>query len=172
MVEVKKNDKRFDPECHKKHDADAKHIAQEWLKQMGFRDIKENLKEAQRNFKEIWDVSGQHELLGEWRLEAEIKVDWGTKWVDEPFKYSTVDVPFRKRDKAEVQATHQMVIGGDHKRLFIVKREVMLDPEITQVTSKACRNRGWQKEPFYNIPIKAPHSSFWVKRNGRWKISK
>lgn len=160
------NDIRFSKERYEKYDGMAKDVATEWLTQMGFSELSENMDEANRKFRKIWDMRGQHPDLGEWRIEAEIKQDWGTKWLEMPFKYPTMDIPFRKRDKTEQHATHMMVIGGDLKRLFVVNREVMLN---SPKSYKKCRNRGWAEEPFFNIQLPAPQSSFWFKEGKKWK---
>lgn len=165
------NDIKFSKERYQKYDEPAKQIAIEWLGQLGFEDIQENTAEAQRNFKEIWDVRGFKAEVGEWRIEAEIKADWGTVWTDMPFKWPTMDIPYRKRDKAEVQATHMMVIGGDYQRLFIVNRDVMLNEEFTKISSKWVRNRK-REEPFFNIVLPAPKSAFWFKKNSKWSLYK
>lgn len=160
-----KNDKPFCKKTWEECDFDGKKIAKQWLKQYGFSSIEENLEEAKGNFKELWDVKGIHPEFGEFRIEAEIKKDWGTKWFDMPFKYEAIHIPFRRRDKAEVHSTHHMVIGGDLKRLFIVKRDVVINSPIEE---KKCKNRGWQLEPFYVIPITADHSKFYFKKNNKW----
>lgn len=163
------NDIRFSKTRHFLYDKPAKEVAAEWMLQLGFDNLEENKGEEKGNFKKIWDLKGNREGVGEWRIEAEIKVDWGTKWKDVPFKYSTMDIPYRKRDKAEEHATHMMVIGGDYKRLFVVNREVMLE---SPVSYKKCKNRGWKEEPFFNIDIYSPKSFFWFKEKDSWKIYK
>jgi hypothetical protein len=163
------NDIKFSRKRYDLYDVPAKDIAKEWLLQLGFKDIDENLGESNGNFSKIWDVKGFMEKTGEWRIEAEIKQDWGSKWKEIPFRYDTVDIPYRKRDKAEEHATHHMVIGGDLKRLFIVNREAVLK---SPVNYKKCRNRGWEEEPFFNVDIESPKSSFWFKESEKWKVYK
>lgn len=159
------NDIRFCKNRFDLYDSNGKNIAREWLTQLGFENIQENEEESKRNFKEIWDLKGIHSEFGEFRIEAEIKVDWGTKWLEIPFKYPTMDIPYRKRDKTDVHATHMMVIGGDLKRLFIIKRETMLN---SPVGSKKCRNRNWAEEPFFQIPLPCDHSTFYFKKKEEW----
>jgi hypothetical protein len=159
------NDIAFNKERYDKYDGPGKQVAVELLDQLGFFEIVENLGESQGNFQNIWDVKGEHPEVGEWRIESEVKEDWGTKWVDVPFKFHTMDFPFRKRNKAIQHATHMMIVGGDHKRLFIVNREVMLE---SKVSYKPCRNRQ-EPEPFFNVDITSPKSAFYFKnKDGNW----
>lgn len=159
------NDKRFSRASYDENDPKGKQIAEEWFDQNGFFEIEENLKESKRDFTEIWDLKGIHPIFGEFRIESEIKKDWGTKWFEMPFKWPSMDIPFRKREKADVHATHHMVIGGDLKRLFIVPRKVVLE---SPVTSKPCRNRNWEPEPFYNVQLPCEHSAFYFKTDDKW----
>lgn len=165
----KPNDIRFCKDRYEKYDGPAKLVATEFLQQRGFKKISENLDESRGKFKKIWDVAGTHskKSIGEWRIEAEIKQDWGTKWFDVPFKFHTMDFPYRKRDKAEEHATHMMIIGGDYKRLFIVNREAMLG---SPVENKWCRNRKGS-EPFFKVDIQDPKAAFYFKneKTGKWK---
>lgn len=163
-MSISTNDIRFSKQRYARYDGIAKEVAFEWLKQLGFKDVVENLDESRRKFDKIWDVTGFREELGQWRIEAEVKQDWGTIWHEIPFKYSTIDIPYRKRDKAEEHATHMMVIGGDLKRMFVCKRDVMLT---SPVTNKKVRNRGWADEPFYNIDLSC--GSFWFKDKKKWR---
>ena len=78
-----------------------------------------------------------------------------------------MDFPYRKRDKAEEHATHMMIIGGDHTRLFIVNREAMLE---SPVEDKWCRNRTGS-EPFFKVDTLNPKAAFYFKneKTGKWK---
>lgn len=165
------NDIRFSKQRFESFDGPAKEVAKDFLKYLNFKDIQENLAESNGNFSKIWDVKATHPKIDEeWRLELEIKKDWGTKWLEIPFKWPTMDIPYRKRDKAEEHATHHIVIGGDLKRLFIVNRNVVID---SPVTYKKVRNRNWQEEPFFNIPLPSPKSAFWFKnKDNKWIIQK
>jgi hypothetical protein len=160
------NDIRFSKKRYDLYDNNAKTIAMEWLEQFNFKNITENIQESKKNFSEIWDVKGDHEKYGEFRIEAEIKNDWGIKWLEMPFKYDTMDIPYRKRDKTKVHATHHMIIGGDLNRLFIVKREKVLS---AKVENKKVRNRNWAEEPFYRLSLPCEFSFFYFKNeNNKW----
>jgi hypothetical protein len=156
------NDKPFDKKESDNCDPKCKVVGTELLTQLGFLDIEENLGESHGDFSGIWDIRGTHPEFGEWRFDVELKKDWGTVWLEQPFRYSTVDIPFRKRDKAEVHATHHVVIGGDLERLFIVKRSVVLS---STVGYKMCRNRS-APEPFYKVRVE--NGMFVVKKADKW----
>ena len=161
-----KNDIEFSKYRYNLYDKPAKIVAKDFLLQMGFKNVEENLNEENLNFKEIYDVKGFHDIFGEWRIESEIKKDWGTKWKEIPFRYPTMDIPYRKRIKSEIYTTHMMVIGGDLNRLFIVKREIMMNSNISK---KKCRNRySNELEPFYNIDLNSKFSKFYFKLKGKW----
>ena len=161
------NDIPFDQDRCDLYDPAGKDVVVEWFNQFGFTGIEENLAEAKKKFSKIWDVKGLSLSGKEFRIEVEIKKDWGTKWKDVPFRYSTMDIPYRKRDKAKEHATHHIVVGADLRRLFVVERSVVLD---SPVTYKKVRNRGWQEEPFFNVPLPSPKSAFYFKNEtGKWE---
>jgi len=157
----KPNDIKFDSKRHKQNDDVAKDVAKEILEQLEFTNIRENEKESQGDFSEIWDIGGDFngkQIL----IEAEIKRDWGTKWAKFPFKWGTVDIPYRKRNKTKVQSTHMLVISGSLDMAFLVSRENMLS---SSISNKDCRNRE-EKEPFFNIAL--IDGTFLAKKNGVW----
>lgn len=156
-------DKRFDINEFEKFDSDAKKVTAEFLNQVGFNDIRENEGESKRNFSKIWDISGNHSDLGEWRIEAEIKRFWGTKWGNK-FPYTSMNIPYRKRNKAEEHATHHMIIGEDLNRFFIVERSVVLTSPVEEVW---VRNRKGY-ENFYKVSVSSDCSGFWEKKRGKW----
>ncbi len=96
----------------------------------------------------------------------EVKKDWGTVWTELPFRYATMHFPTRKRDKVDVHATHHMIVGGDFKRLFVVKREAITNSPIVE---KWVRNRSLL-ENFYEVNVDHPHAAFYFKKNGRWVL--
>lgn len=167
------NDKSFCSKAWKEYDAIAKEVITELMAQFKFSDIEANIREEQGRFDHIYDVSGVTPAGVEIRIEGEVKKDWGTSWTAKdwvgyawPFNWDTMHIPFRKRDKAKVHATHHAVIGGDKSRLFIVHRSVVLS---SPVIEKWCRNRG-SKEPFYSVLLPAPQS-LWFEKNseGLWE---
>lgn len=163
------NDKRFDVRDYRECDPLAKALSFEVLEFLGFQDIVENTDESNGIFEKIWDIKGTHKELGEWRIEGEIKRDWGTKWIGgyiRPFKFSTMDIPYRKRNKAEEHATHHIVFGKDGNRAFVVERDVVLS---SPVEYKQCRNRE-APEPFFKVFVISPHSFFLIKSNGLWQF--
>ena len=153
---IKTDDMPFSKKRYDKYDPLGKQVAIEWLTKLGFQDIHENEKESKRDFTEIWDIGGTSPTGKIWRIEAEVKKDWGTEWSEMPFRWDTMHFPYRKRDKAKVHATHMMVVGGDLKRLFIVNREIMLE---SPVEYKWVRNRR-REEPFFSVPTTIKKSSF------------
>lgn len=164
------NDKRYSKADGEKYDGPGKRVTVDFLTQAGFTDIFENLDESRRKFKRIWDIAGVHPETKEvWRVDCEIKNYWGTLWKEQPFRYETMDVPYRKRDKTEEHATHHILIGEDLKRLFLVKREAVINAPVSE---KWVRNRR-QNEPFFNIDIRSPDGAFWIKDDsGKWNIYK
>ena len=86
-----------------------------------------------------------------------------------------MDVPYRKRTKAEVHATHHMIIGGDLNRFFICSRNAL---ETAPVSEKTVRNRidpetnRRMSEPFFNIDINHPEAAFYFKVADKWQLYK
>lgn len=116
----------------------------------------------------VFDCQGK-----ELRVETELKKEWKTEWSkpvvhpDVNFKWPTMDVPYRKRDKADVHAHLHHIVGGDGKRVFWVWRKTVLS---SPVSDKWVRNRGCY-EPFFNVELPAPSSMFWEEVNGVWRIT-
>lgn len=107
------------------------------------------------------------------RVETELKREWKEDWSrsiadpDVPYRWPTMDVPYRKRDKGILHANWHHIVGGDGKRAFWAPRKVVLS---SPVSDKYCRNRQCE-EPFFNIPLPSPMTTFWEEVNGVWKIT-
>jgi len=171
---TKTNDIRFSKQRYDRYDSLGKNVSQEWMEQFGFVDIQENENEQKGKFQEIWDIKGYTPNKHiEFRIETEIKDDWGTRWQEDtwdgkeyPFKWPSMHFPYRKRDKAQVHATHHMIVGGDEKRFFLIPRQTIIT---SPVIEKRCRNRKGL-EPFFEVSLPAA-KSMWFEKNekGRWK---
>jgi len=153
------NDKPFEQIVNDKYDRPGKLAAIQLLERMGYTNIKEN-KEWLNGFVNIFDLEA-------WKdgkriiVEVEVKEDWGTVWFEDhpnqkmgwlekafPFPYSTAHFPYRKRGSATREmVTHHMMIGGDFKRAFIIKRAIVLKSRIIICRP---RNRNGEKEPFFD----------------------
>ena len=171
------NDLPFTQSNCDKYDRPGKVPAINLLKWLGCTDIKENL-EHLNGFKNIFDLEA-------WKdgkkiiVEVEVKEDWGTVWTENhpnqkkcgwaekahPFPHPTMHYPYRKRGSVNREmVTHHMTIGGDHKRAFIVNRKTVLNSRVKYVKP---RNRGGQKEPFFDAFVGQGHFFEW--HNADWQ---
>lgn len=166
------NDKAFDPEENRICDPIAKRISGEVCAAMGMTNIRENSEGRYRGH--IYDIVAEyqgHTL----RIETELKKEWGPKYCvprqeepDVPYRWDTMDFPYRKRDKAKVHAHVHDVVSGDQKHVFRVVRPIVL---AAPVENKYVRNRCCE-EPFFKVALPAPSSTFFEKVDGAWRIAR
>ena len=164
------NDKRYEKELDRQCSDAALAVSLRTCLKFGMKNPRRNREDVYTGH--IYDLVFDY-FGNEVRVETELKREWKEDWSraivhpDVPYKWDTMDVPYRKRDKGIKHANLHHIIGGDGKRAFWVPRDVVL---ASPVNDKYCRNRGCE-EPFFNIPLPAPSSMFWIEENGEWKIS-
>lgn len=166
------NDKIFDKKEERECDPKAKQATCEVCCRFGMTNFRNN--PEGRYTGHIYDIIAEYHGQ-DVRIETELKKEWGAGWSwprkdtpDVPYKWDTMDFPYRKRDKGDVHAHVHDVVGIDMKRLFRVPRRIMLKAPTGE---KYVRNRGCM-EPFFRLPLPAPCSAFWHKVNGVWVLAR
>lgn len=165
------NDKVFDKNTANECDPKANYASTQVCLAFGMCDIRENDESVYTGH--IYDLIANYRGK-DVRIETELKKDWGPAWSmpnchpEVPYKWPTMDFPYRKRDKAKVHANFHDVVGRDLRRVFRVPRKVILE---SPVSEKWVRNRQCM-EPFFNVALPAPCSAFWHKVDDNWQIAR
>lgn len=169
------NDKSFSRNEHKKYDAKGKDAVCEMLVAINPNVTVEENDQESAQWKElppkqwkIWDVKATFPNGEVFTIECEVKHDWGIKWHDVPFRFDTVDFPYRRRDRFKGEyGTHHIIVGGDDRRMFLVSRKILL---ASPIRYKMCRNRDGE-EPFYGVEWKKLGNKvcFFFKESNGWK---
>lgn len=163
------SNKRFSPEMKKKFDPQGKRLATEILRDLvGAMLITDNLKEDSGDFSAgFWDQKYRLKDGTELVVEPEMKDKkwWGLGWNDYPFKYDTMDIPFRKKkNKADLF----MVISTCEKYAWLVDRDVIM--KHLEVTGGKPKVKSTIYEPeggeYYSTPV--TKGIFAHRVNGRW----
>lgn len=166
--------KAYDDKLKKKHDPVGKEITRQIMADVfGAQHVRDNLAEDAGNFSEgFWDQVYQLPDGRKFAVEPEIKdkkwfgeefkakKDW--KW---PFKYPTVDIPFRK---AKNKAALFFVISSCQKYAIMVTRKAMDD---SVKDGPKIKNTIYMKnEPFYSVSL---GNTVFLSRNfktKKWKV--
>ena len=174
-TEVYKN-KKYCPELKNLHDPIGKKLAIEIMKDVLKAElIVENIKEDQGDFTDgFWDQ--KYRLLDgkEIKVEPEMKNKkwWGNEWSTvRPFRYDTVDIPFRKEKN---QSHIHIVISTCNNFAFLVTRCAMnkaLEEEYGGSPIIKPTIHEPEGAPYYRTPVERGH---FIARglNGRWHICK
>ena len=162
--------KRFDPALKKKFDGPWKRLAAEILRDLvGATLITDNLKEDSGDFSAgFWDQKYCLKNGATLIVEPEMKDQkwWGLGWDDaRPFKYDTMDIPFRKKkNKADLF----MVISTCETYVWLVDRDVIV--KHLEETGGKPKVKYTIYEPeggeYYSTPVNK--GIFAHKVNGRW----
>lgn len=156
---------RFQKKACDKFDLSAKNVLIKFLEQLNFTDIK-IYDEVKNGFVQIFDMIAYRNGK-KFIFEVGVKQDWGTKWYKNhedikyswetkraPFPYPDVHELFRKgntKDNTRLNVTHNVIMGGDYKRLVIIPRKVVLNSEVIQ---KKCKNiPAGEVDTFFSIPV-------------------
>lgn len=164
--------KAYNPRLKNKWDKVSKMLTEEVMCDLiGAAKVTDNEHEDRGDFSQgFWDQ--QYELPGTGTriyVESEMKDEkwWGPGYGltgDGPFKYDTVDIPYRK---AKNKAKLYMLFSTDGKYGFVVTRKVM-DAVIAENGVKKKDTIYKSGEDFYSIPTS---QGFFVEKSpdGRWR---
>jgi hypothetical protein len=165
------SNKRFSRSLSEQYDPLGKRLAAEIMGDIFSATLDaENTKETSGDFSEgFWDhryrLSDGQSLLVE--PEMKDKKWWGTGWDESrPFKYDTMDIPFRKKkNKADIF----MVISTCERYAWIVWRAVV-DQHLKETGGKP-KNKVTIYEPdggdYYSTPV--AKGIFVHKQDGKWR---
>lgn len=159
------DNKPFDEELKAKYDKLGKQYAIEIAKDIfGAKVVRENIKEDHADFSDgFWDL--EFEKAGKkFKVEPEIKVGhWDEQYAEflnRPFEYRTMDIPFRKNKNI---ADYHMVIDDNGKYGFVVARSEMNKCKVITKRTIYEPNGG----PYFSIPVSL---GFFVEKvNGLWQ---
>ena len=121
-----------------KFDLSCKEVFISFLEQHNFTKIK-IFNEVKIGFREIFDITARRNRTC--NFEVGVKQDWGTFWKEHhddvrynwenksaPFPHPHIHELYRKgnsKDNARLRVTHNVIMGGDFKRLVIIPREII-----------------------------------------------
>ena len=174
-TEIYKN-KKYCSKLKTLHDTVGKKLAQEIMNDMlKAKLITENTKEDRGDFTDgFWDQKYRLPKGEEVKVEPEMKDKkwWGNKWSTiRPFKYDTVDIPFRKKKN---QADIHIVISTCNNFAFLVTRCAMdkaLEEEYGGTPIIKTTIYEPEGAPYYRTPVERGRF-VWKDTNGRWHLYK
>lgn len=163
--------KRFDRSLSDRYDSIGKKLAIEIMSDLtGGKIVTENTKETSGNFTDgFWDQ--MYELPNGTRLLVEPEMKdakwWGLTWdASRPFRYNTMDIPFRKKkNKADIF----MVISTCECFAWVVHRKV-IDNHFQETGGKPKVKRTiYEPEgaEYYSTPVEK--GIFVCKKDGKWR---
>lgn len=168
-------DKPFDHRENERSDGFSKDVLLDWLRFKGWTDFEENPESKYTG--KIWDIKATPPGGRPLRFDSEVKWEWTPVpdakerlWTSRarygyPFRWPSMDFPWRKRDKAEEHANLHVIVGGDGLRLFMVHRRILLS---SPVGYKPVWNRGGAKEKFFFVSPAQTGCTFYEKRGAEW----
>lgn len=169
--------KRYNASMKDKYDGPGKIFAEEIMRDIvGATLITNNEKEDSGDFSDgFWDQNYELRNGETCIIEPEIKVDKGGYWGEQhavygrPFKYDTVDIPYRKE---KCIADFHMVISDNGKYAFIVSRKAMDRALVESGGQPKIKRTEYEPlgAPYFSTPVEK--GRFVVKEDGRWRIWK
>jgi hypothetical protein len=167
--------KAYSESNKRKYDNNGKRITEEILRDTANASlVGDNVKEDSGDFSDgFWDQKYKLKSGEEFKTESEMKdKKWWGKYYGKnvPFKYDTMDIPFRK---AKNQAEVHFVISTCQQYAFSITRKSM-DQAFNELGGKpkikSTKNVP-SGEPFFSTPVDRGRF-FYKDGKGKWKIVK
>ena len=160
MCRIFRMNKKFDKDTHQKFDQRGKTVIKQFLSDLNFTDIKENMIESPSTG--YFDISALWKIREMYRIDCEIKTNW--RYGGKPFPFMTVQIPRRKIEKPSFnQATHFSVISEDEKGIWCCRREYVVTGDQKRLTPKNTNI----PEDF--IQVDKDKGVFFVLRGNKWE---
>lgn len=166
--------KAFDPSLKNKHDGVAKTLTEQIMKDLfGAKKVTDNVKEDEGKFTDgFWDQKYTMPSGTDVLVEAEMKDEkwWGASFgPDKPFKYSDMDIPFRKsKNKSNVFA----VLSTCRTYGWMVTRKAMKEHFESSGSQPKIKKTIYEPSgaPYYSTPVEK--GKFICFKDGRWRMWK